>query len=142
MICDWFSCLSCYFFKSPQSTQVPSINQLIAPIPSTQSIETFVGLREVLPFRGTFPIGNLIPRTRLGFFQRHTFPKTMESFLINPYHTDADILWGRRKNRNYSYFIMFYTIFLNIDYTLYVSLFKFDIYYNIIKLYYMCYSYK
>ena len=66
----------------------------------------------------------------------------MESFLINPYHTDADILWGRRKNRNYSYFIMFYTIFLNIDYTLYVSLFKFDIYYSIIKLHYMCYSYK
>ena len=142
MICDWFSCLSCYFFKSPQSTQVPSINQLIAPIPSTQSIETFVGLRGVLPFRGTFPTCNLIPRPRLGFFPRQTFPKTMESFLITPYHTDTDILWGRRKNGNYSYLIMLYTIFLNIDYTLYVSLFKFDIYYSIIKLHYMCYSYK
>ena len=39
----------------------------MATLPLTLSVETFIGLRGVLPFKGTFPIGNLIPGPRLGF---------------------------------------------------------------------------
>ena len=38
----------------------------MATLPLTFSVETLRGLREVLPFKGTFPIGNLIPGLRLG----------------------------------------------------------------------------
>ena len=51
-------------------------------LPLTLSVETFVGLRGVLPFKGTFPISNLIPGLRLGFFEDMLFfPKIMESHL-------------------------------------------------------------
>ena len=63
--------LGTIILKSLQFTQVSIINQLIASFPSTQSVETFVGFRGVLPFRGTFPIGNLI----LGFFEDTFFQK-------------------------------------------------------------------
>ena len=38
----------------------------MATLPLTLSVETFIGLRGVLPPRGTFPISNLIPGPRLG----------------------------------------------------------------------------
>ena len=53
----------------------------MATLPLTLSVETFRGLRGVLPFKGTFPIGNLIPGLRFGFFKDMLFPKIMESHL-------------------------------------------------------------
>ena len=47
----------------------------MATLPLTLSVETFVGLRGVLPFKGTFPISNLIPGLRLGFFEDMLFSK-------------------------------------------------------------------
>ena len=46
---------------------VPYVNQLNAAFPSILSVETFIGFKGVLPFRGTFSISNLIPEPRLGF---------------------------------------------------------------------------
>ena len=39
----------------------------MATLPLTLSVETSIGLRGVLPPRGTFPISNLIPGPILGF---------------------------------------------------------------------------
>ena len=47
----------------------------MATLPLTLSVETFRGLRGVLPFKGTFLIGNLIPGLRLGFFKDKLFQK-------------------------------------------------------------------
>ena len=42
--------------------------------------KTSLGLREVLPLKGTFPIGNLIPEPRLGFFKVTFFQKLWSHF--------------------------------------------------------------
>ena len=52
---------------------VPYVNQLNAAFPSTLLVETFIGFKEVLPFKGIFPIGNLIPERKLGFFKDMLF---------------------------------------------------------------------
>ena len=53
----------------------------MATLPLTLLVETFIGLRGVLPFKGTFPIGNLIPGLRLGFFKDTLFRKLWSHFL-------------------------------------------------------------
>ena len=53
----------------------------MATLPLTLSVETFIGLRGVLPFKGTFPIGNLIPGLRLVFFKDTFFQKLWSHFL-------------------------------------------------------------
>ena len=53
----------------------------MATLPLTLSVETFRGLRGVLPFKGTFPISNLIPGLRLGFFKDTLFQKLWSYFL-------------------------------------------------------------
>ena len=53
----------------------------MATLPLTLSVETVIGLRGVLPFKGTFPIGNLIPGLRLGFFKDTIFQKLWSHFL-------------------------------------------------------------
>ena len=50
-------------------------------LPLTLSIKTFIGLRGVLTFKGTFPIGNLIPGLRFGFFKDTLFQKLWSHFL-------------------------------------------------------------
>ena len=50
-------------------------------LPLTLLVETFIGLRVVLPFKGTFPIGNLILGLRLGFFKDTLFQKLWSHFL-------------------------------------------------------------
>ena len=53
----------------------------MATLPLTLSVETFIGLRGVLPPRGTFPISNLIPGLGLGFFKDTLFQKLWSHFL-------------------------------------------------------------
>ena len=53
----------------------------MATLPLTLSVETFVGLRGVLPFKGTFPISNLILGLRLGFFKDTLFQILWSHFL-------------------------------------------------------------
>ena len=50
-------------------------------LPLILSVETFIGLRGVLSPRGTFPISNLIPGLRLGFFKDTLFQKLWSHFL-------------------------------------------------------------
>ena len=53
----------------------------MAILPLTLLVETFRGLRGVLPFRGTFPISNLIPGLRLGFSKTCFFQKLWSHIL-------------------------------------------------------------
>ena len=53
----------------------------MATLPLTLSVETFIGLRGVLPHRGTFPISNLILEPKLGFLKDMLFPKLWSHFL-------------------------------------------------------------
>ena len=57
----------------------------MATLSLTLSVETFIGLRGVLPFKGTFPIGNLIPGLRLGFFKDTFFQKLWSHFFLGFY---------------------------------------------------------
>ena len=53
----------------------------MATLPLILSVETFIGLRGVLSPRGTFPISNLSPGLRLGFFKNTLFHKLWSHFL-------------------------------------------------------------
>ena len=54
----------------------------MATLPLTFSVETSLGFRGVLPPRGTFPISNLIPGLRLGFFKDTLFQKLWSHFFL------------------------------------------------------------
>ena len=53
----------------------------MATLPLTLSVETFIGLRGVLSFKGTFPISNQILGLKLGFFKDTLFQKLWSHFL-------------------------------------------------------------
>ena len=52
----------------------------MATLPLTLSVETSLGLKGVLPPRGTFSIGNLIPGPRLEIFKDTLFQKLWSHF--------------------------------------------------------------